>query len=114
MIGKIALVINWLPRVIAVTMLVEELLRAGTPGSVKKEKALEFLKRQGLAPKYVDVIGSLVDLVVDVLHATGMFKRVKNVDDAVIVADEDLNPAVRETVQRQFDDVYRSLLDDGK
>lgn len=113
MIGKISLVIQWLPRVLATVMLVEELLKAGTPGSVKRDKALEFLERQGLSERYVNVIGSLIDLVVDVLHATGLFKRINLEADDVIVDADLLEPAVKAaTTAEEFKDVYKSMLRD--
>lgn len=87
MFAKIALVISWLPRVVAVAMLVEDLLDEAVPGTEKKEAALTFLQRQGLPNQYVAVIESLIDLVVDVLHATGVFKRRKNeVQDVTVDA----------------------------
>lgn len=112
MIGKISLILQWLPRVVAVVMLTEELLRVGTPGSEKKAKAMEFLARQGLPEKYVNVIGSVVDLVVDIMHATGLLKRVKKETVDVIVPEDALNPAVREVADTKFDDAYRALLAD--
>lgn len=110
MFAKISLVIAWLPRIVAVAMLVEELLDEEATGSDKKETALRFLARQGLPERYVAVIGSVIDLVVDVMHAVGVFKRGAEEDIDVIVPPVLLKEPVRKAVDdAEFEDAYKAL-----
>lgn len=110
MLGKIGLVVAWLPRIVAVVILAEELLDDSVSGAEKKSAALEFLSRQGMLERHVAVIGSTIDLVVDVLHAVGVFKRSKAEAD-VAIEPALLSADVRAKVEEDaIEDAYKSLL----
>ena len=111
MFAKIGLVVQWLPRIIAVAMLVEQMFDESVSGEEKKENALMFLVRQGMPQAYVSVISSIVDLTVDVLHAVGIFKRAEDSENAgPLIAPVMLRSEIREVIDDDIAEVYAKLV----
>jgi len=99
MFAKIRYVIAWIPQIISAVILVEDLLSDDLPGETKKERALQFLGKAGLAAEYVTVVAQVIDLVVAVLHVVNIFRHKKSEEESETVPVEELAPEVRTIVE---------------
>ena len=75
MFKNISAVFTLLPKVVAVVTLIEPLFDAAVPGKRKKDAALEALRAAGVPEVLIGVAEDLVDLVVSVFNAIGVFKK---------------------------------------
>ncbi len=86
MFQKINATLNVLPKVIAVVTIIEPLFNDSVPGGRKKEAALNALRSVGTPDAILDVASELIDLVISVFNAIGVFKKADgtqgDVDDA--------------------------------
>lgn len=116
MFGKIGFILTALPKIVAVVMLVEDLLDPTTPGEEKKAMALDFLEKQGIPTHLLSVAGSLIDLVVSVLHSFGIIQRSKKPEERPAVQPAALAPEakavrVERESQHATDDAFDAFVD---
>jgi len=71
--------LNLLPRVTATVLLIEELFDTETSGAEKKEIAVDALAEVGLPERFLTVAEDMIDLVVSVLNAVGVFDKTEEV-----------------------------------
>jgi hypothetical protein len=90
MFQRINATLTLLPKVIAVVTIIEPLFNASVPGERKKQAALDALKSVGTPDAILDVASDLIDLVISVFNAIGVFKKADGSEGNV--ADEELTP----------------------
>jgi len=79
--AKITAVFALLPKIVAVVQLVEELLDPSVSGEEKKQVALDALVAAGIPEGWVPIADGLIDTVVAVFNALGIFRKVKNPEE---------------------------------
>lgn len=90
MFQRINATLTLLPKVIAVVTIIEPLFNASVPGEKKKDAALNALRSVGTPDVLLDVASDLIDLVISVFNAIGVFKKADGSEGNV--ADEELTP----------------------
>lgn len=103
MFAKISAFFSILPTVLVIVQMVEAFLDPSTPGEEKKRVALDILERVGVPQRYVNVADRLIDMVVSILHALGVFDRQKGEPEEPVVEPERLvAPAASDAKFEEF------------
>ena len=87
MFKQLQSVFTLLPKVLAVVQLVEELLDPSVDGVEKKRVALEALRNAGVSESLMAIASGLIDTVVAVLNALGVFDREGVVGDEQLASE---------------------------
>lgn len=94
MLSKITAVFTLLPTVLVVVQMIESMIDPTTSGAEKKRLAMAALRRVGVADRYVAVADSMIDTVVSLMNAFGVFQRSREDAEPPLVEPSRLNAAV--------------------